>query len=69
MGLSGARPDIDERGMYNATDASRLLGISRRQFYRYLRAGDIRPVIGKKMISVKTPRYSGKDLLELFYAR
>lgn len=63
--MSGPRPDIDERGYYSHTHAARLLGIDKKTLYRWRKEGRIK---SRPQKFTKVPKYSGKDLLNLFYS-
>lgn len=53
-------PDIKPAERFNATEAARLLGISRETFRQHVLKGHIRPRYGRYS---KRPFYYGKDIL------
>ena len=65
MSMSGDCPNIDPKGRYNESDAARCLGINRSTLWRWRKQGRIRP---KHERLTRRPKYSGADLLALFYS-
>lgn len=61
--MTSLPPQIHPQGKYTATEAARLLGISRRTLSRWVLAGKVRKRYSK---ATMMPRYLGKDLLALW---